>query len=88
MSLVGPRPERPELIKELSEVIPSYLGRLDSKPGLTGLAQVKNGYDTSLDSFRRKVILDIHYLRNWSIWVDVKILWSTVYVVISGKGGR
>ena len=49
---------------------------------------MKNGYDTSLDSFRRKVILDIHYLRNWSIWVDVKILWSTVYVVISGKGGR
>ena len=88
MSLIGPRPERPELIKELSEIIPTYLGRLESKPGLTGLAQVKNGYDTSLDSFRRKVEFDIHYLRNWSIWTDVKILCSTVYVVISGKGAR
>lgn len=88
MSLIGPRPERPELIKQLTKVIPTYLGRLESKPGLTGLAQVKNGYDTSLDSFRRKVELDIHYLRNWSIWADVKILCSTVYVVISGKGAR
>lgn len=86
MSLIGPRPERPELIRELSEVIPTYLERLEIKPGLTGLAQVRNGYDTSIESFRRKVQLDIHYLRNWSIWTDLKILWMTLTVVITGKG--
>ena len=86
MSLVGPRPERPEIIEELSEVIPDCLDRLEVKPGLTGLAQVVNGYDTNLDSFRRKVHLDLRYLRSWSLWKDVKILLRTIFVVITGKG--
>src|SRR5439155_10497416 len=58
MTLVGPRPERPEFIETLSAEIPDYLQRLGLKPGLTGLAQIINGYDNDIDSFRRKVALD------------------------------
>jgi lipopolysaccharide/colanic/teichoic acid biosynthesis glycosyltransferase len=61
MTLVGPRPERPEFMQELSDEIPNYLDRLGLKPGLTGPAQVINGYDNNIESFRRKVALDLLY---------------------------
>jgi len=86
MSLVGPRPERPEFILELSDEIPDYLERLGLKPGLTGPAQVINGYDNNLDSFRRKVALDLLYLQNCCLWNDIKILVRTGGVVLTGKG--
>jgi len=86
MSLVGPRPERPEFIQELSDEIPDYLERLGLKPGLTGPAQVINGYDNNLDGFRRKVALDLLYLQNCCLWNDIKILVRTVGVVLTGKG--
>ena len=68
MSLVGPRPERPEFIENLSDEIPDYLQRLGLKPGLTGVAQIVNGYDNNLESFRRKVAFDLMYLRNCCLW--------------------
>lgn len=86
MSLVGPRPERPEFIKGLSDEIPSYVDRLGLKPGLTGVAQIINGYDNELESFRRKVALDLHYLQNCSAVNDFKILIRTVWVVLTGSG--
>lgn len=86
MSLVGPRPERPVFIERLSEEIPDYLHRLGLKPGLTGPAQVINGYDNDLESFRRKVTLDLLYLQNCCLWNDIKILFRTVGVVLTGKG--
>lgn len=86
MSLVGPRPERPEFIEQLSEQIPNYLIRLGIKPGLTGLAQIVNGYDNELEGFKRKVTLDLLYLQNCSIKNDLKILFRTVGVVLTGKG--
>jgi len=86
MSLVGPRPERPQFIEKLSDEIPDYLDRLGLKPGLTGLAQVINGYDNNLASFRRKVALDLLYLQNCCLWNDLKILVRTVGVVLTGKG--
>ena len=86
MSLVGPRPERPEFIRELSEEIPDYLDRLGLKPGLTGVAQILNGYDNELESFRRKVAFDLHYLQNCTAWNDFKILVRTIAVVITGSG--
>ncbi|QDV31926.1 UDP-N-acetylgalactosamine-undecaprenyl-phosphate N-acetylgalactosaminephosphotransferase [Planctopirus ephydatiae] len=86
MSLVGPRPERPEFIEKLSAEIPNYINRLGLKPGLTGLAQVINGYDNDIESFRRKVNLDLLYLQNCSIWNDFKILLRTVRVVLTGSG--
>lgn len=86
MSLVGPRPERPEFMRELSSHIPNYLDRLGLKPGLTGLAQVVNGYDNEMEGFRRKVAYDLLYLRNCCLTNDLKILLRTVRVVITGEG--
>lgn len=86
MSLVGPRPERPEFIEQLSEEVPNYLLRLGIKPGLTGLAQVLNGYDNDIAGFRRKVALDLLYLQNCCLANDLKILFRTVGVVLTGKG--
>ncbi len=86
MSLVGPRPERPEFIESLSQEVPNYLLRLGIKPGLTGLAQVLNGYDNDIAGFRRKVALDLLYLQNCCLANDVKILFRTVSVVLTGKG--
>jgi len=86
MSLVGPRPERPHFVRDLCDKIPNYMVRLRVKPGITGLAQVTTGYDSSLDSVMIKVKNDITYIRNWSIWTDLRILMKTVVVVITGKG--
>lgn len=86
MSLVGPRPERPEFMAQLSEEIPYYLDRLGLKPGLTGVAQIINGYDNEIESFRRKAAFDLYYLQNCSVWNDFKILVRTVKVVLSGSG--
>ena len=86
MSLVGPRPERPEFMAELSEDIPNYLDRLGLNPGLTGPAQVINGYGNNLESFRRKVALDLLYLQNCCLWNVVTILFRTLRVVLSGSG--
>ena len=86
MSLVGPRPERPEFISELSEHIPNYLQRLGLKPGLTGVAQVVNGYDNDIESFRRKVAFDLLYLQNCCLRNDLKILFKTIGVVIHRQG--
>lgn len=86
MSLVGPRPERPFFIEQLSDQIPNYLNRLGLKPGVTGVAQVLNGYDNDLESFRRKVAYDLLYLQNSCLWNDFKILLRTVWVVITGHG--
>ncbi|HVP06711.1 MAG TPA: sugar transferase [Candidatus Acidoferrum sp.] len=86
MSLVGPRPERPSFVKDLSTQVNDYADRLAVKPGLTGLAQVENGYDSSLESVYRKVRYDLQYIRQWTLWSDVKIIARTVVVVITGKG--
>jgi lipopolysaccharide/colanic/teichoic acid biosynthesis glycosyltransferase len=86
MSLVGPRPERPEFVEELSFQIPDYLQRLGLKPGLTGVAQIVNGYDNELEGFRRKVAFDVLYLQNCSLWNDIKILFRTIGTVLTGSG--
>lgn len=86
MSLIGPRPERPEFMAELQKHIPNFIDRLGLKPGLTGIAQVVNGYDNELEGFRRKVSYDLLYLQNCSFWNDIKILIRTVRVVITGDG--
>jgi lipopolysaccharide/colanic/teichoic acid biosynthesis glycosyltransferase len=86
MSLVGPRPERPEFLEELSEEIPNYLQRLGLKPGLTGVAQIVNGYDNEIESFRRKVAFDLLYLQNCCLWNDLKILFRTIRTVLTGSG--
>jgi len=88
MSIIGPRPERLCFIRQLESDVPEYNDRLLVLPGITGLAQVVNGYDTDLESVRRKVALDKHYIRNYSIPMDLKILFMTVWVVITGRGAN
>ncbi len=64
MSFVGPRPERPFFVNKLAAEIPNYTERLKVKPGLTGLAQLKVGYDTSVESVYRKLTYDLQYCQN------------------------
>jgi len=68
MSLVGPRPERPEILSQLEKTYPDVRRRLAVRPGITGLAQVRNGYDTTVEAFRAKLAADLEYIerRNWS----------------------
>jgi lipopolysaccharide/colanic/teichoic acid biosynthesis glycosyltransferase len=77
MSLIGPRPERPEFVAELEQLIPDYAERHCVTPGITGLAQVQLPPDTDVESVRRKLIFDLHYIRNISFWLDVRILMAT-----------
>lgn len=86
MSMVGPRPERQFFIDKLKEEIPIYMSRLKMKPGLTGWAQVKQQYDTSIESVETKLKLDLYYFENMSLLLDIQILIRTIWVVISGKG--
>lgn len=74
MSLVGPRPERPEFVEVLARRLPGYRDRLAVLPGITGLAQVNLPPDTDLDSVRRKLILDLEYVRYASLWLDLRLL--------------
>jgi lipopolysaccharide/colanic/teichoic acid biosynthesis glycosyltransferase len=86
MSLIGPRPERLCFIHKLEKEVPNYRDRLLVLPGITGLAQVINGYDDSTESVRRKVELDRQYIRSLSLWTDVRIIAHTVRVVLTGEG--
>jgi len=88
MSLVGPRPERPEFVRELAGQIRGYSGRLQVKPGLTGLAQIENGYDSSVSTVVQKVKWDLTYIKSRSILTDIKIILKTFGVVFTGKGAR
>jgi lipopolysaccharide/colanic/teichoic acid biosynthesis glycosyltransferase len=78
MSLLGPRPERPEFVPFLERAIPYYRARLQARPGITGLAQVQFPPDTDIPSVRRKVIHDLYYIRNTSPWLDLQIVLATV----------
>jgi lipopolysaccharide/colanic/teichoic acid biosynthesis glycosyltransferase len=78
MSLVGPRPERPEFVPNLERAIPHYRARLEVRPGVTGLAQVQLPADTDIHSVRRKVAYDLYYIRHMGPWLDLKLILCTV----------
>lgn len=84
MSLVGPRPERPEFLAELSRSVPFWSRRHLVKPGLTGWAQVRQGYVNSADATATKLSFDLWYLRHRSLTVDLAILLRTVFAVVRG----
>lgn len=88
MSLIGPRPERPEFSEDLSRRLPSFPKRLQVKAGLTGLAQVETGYSGSVESYRRKLALDLLYIRKRSLLLDLSITLRTVVVMLTGRGAR
>jgi lipopolysaccharide/colanic/teichoic acid biosynthesis glycosyltransferase len=83
MALIGPRPERPEIVAGLERVFPDYPRRHRVRPGLTGLAQVLQAPDTDLATVRRKLHYDLHYLDHWNFWLDLRILLGTVLRVLA-----
>ena len=85
MSIVGPRPERPILTYKFNEEIPGFVNRLQVKPGLTGWAQVTGGYELSP---KEKLEKDMYYIENQSLWLDLKIIFKTIFVVFNGDGAR
>ena len=86
MSFVGPRPERPEFVKDLAEQIPFFEQRHRVKPGLMGWAQLKYPYGASVKDAENKLRYDLYYVKNHSILLDFLILVQTVEVVLLGKG--
>jgi len=86
MSLVGPRPERPEFISDLTRKIPFYGQRHVVKPGLTGWAQVKYSYGASVDDALQKLQYDLFYVKNLSIGLDLFIIFKTIQTVVLQRG--
>jgi exopolysaccharide biosynthesis polyprenyl glycosylphosphotransferase len=86
MSIVGPRPERPEFIEELQERIPFYRTRLTVKPGLTGWAQIYYRYGNSVEDSLVKLQYDLYYVRHWSLWLDLYIILKTLGVMVTLQG--
>jgi sugar transferase (PEP-CTERM system associated) len=88
MSLIGPRPERPCFVEELSKQIPFYAVRHTVNPGITGWAQVRCEYGASVEDAKRKLQFDLYYVKNHSLVLDLLIAVETIRVVLSGKGAR
>ena len=86
MSLIGPRPERPEFNMKLNKVIPNYHLRNYVKPGLSGWAQVNYPYGASIEDSKNKLSYDLYYIINFSFWIDLLIFFKTARVVFSGIG--
>ena len=88
MSLVGPRPERPFFVEQLTNEIPYYAVRHSIKPGVTGWAQVRYQYGSTIEDSQEKLQYDLYYVKNHSLFLDFVILIETVGVVLTGKGAR
>jgi exopolysaccharide biosynthesis polyprenyl glycosylphosphotransferase len=88
MSFVGPRPERPPFVDTLQRRIPYYLQRQSVKPGITGWAQVRCAYGSTVEEAAEKLEYDLYYIKNVSIFLDLLIVLSTVQVVLFGRGAR
>jgi exopolysaccharide biosynthesis polyprenyl glycosylphosphotransferase len=86
MTLVGPRPERPYFVDRLKREYPLYTRRLKVKPGITGWAQVKGKYDTTIADVKEKLDYDLYYIENMSIRLDFRILFFTIYTILRFKG--
>ncbi len=87
MSLVGPRPERPEFVPSLEQAVPRYRDRLAVRPGLTGLAQVQLPPDTDLESVRRKLACDLFYVRHLGWWLDLRLMAATGFYLVGLSTG-
>ncbi len=88
MSMVGPRPERPEFVNKLKEIIPFYSERHFVKPGVTGWAQVRYPYGASVEDAMEKLRFDLYYIKNLSLTFDFMIILETIQVVLFRKGAR
>jgi sugar transferase (PEP-CTERM system associated) len=88
MSFVGPRPERPYFVRQLADQIPYFLNRHTVKPGITGWAQIRYPYGSSVEDAVHKLQYDLYYAKNHSFFLDLIILFQTAQVVLFGKGAR
>lgn len=88
MSLVGPRPERPFFVEQLTREIPFFAVRHSVKPGVTGWAQVRYQYGSTVEDSQQKLQYDLYYVKNHSLFLDLVVLFETVGVVLTGKGAR
>ncbi len=88
MSFLGPRPERPEFVKELEQIIPYYSERHTVKPGITGWAQVSYAYGASVEDALEKLKYDLFYIKNMSILMDLRIILKTMKIVLRQSGAR
>ena len=88
MSLVGPRPERPFFVEQLTQEIPFYALRHSVKPGVTGWAQVRYHYGSTVEDSQEKLQFDLYYVKNNTLFLDLVVLLETVGVVLTGKGAR
>jgi len=86
MSLVGPRPERPELVEHFEEQIPFYRARLLAKPGITGWAQVNFSYASNIEDMAIKLEYDLYYIKRRSIMLDLLIILRTTATVFGFRG--
>jgi exopolysaccharide biosynthesis polyprenyl glycosylphosphotransferase len=88
MSLVGPRPERPEFVAALNEKIPYYHLRHSVRPGITGWAQILYKYGSSVEDAKEKLRYDLYYIKNRSVGLDLLIFLNTIKIVLVGRGAR
>lgn len=88
MSFVGPRPERPEFVKDFIEQIPHYDLRHAVKPGISGWAQICYPYGANIEDTKNKLEFDLYYIKNYSLFLDLTIIFQTVQVVVFGQGAR
>lgn len=88
MSLIGPRPEQQEFVESFQEDIPFYSYRNKVRPGITGWAQVKNGYAFDLESTQKKLEHDLYYVKNLSLSLDLLIVYATLKTIVTGFGSR
>lgn len=86
MALIGPRPERPEFVQQLARQIPGYLDRLVVRPGITGLAQINLEPDTDVECVKRKLRVDLEYVRRGGAWLDLRIFLCTFIRLLGVKG--
>ena len=86
MSLIGPRPERPEFDRKLEKEIPHYRLRHCMQPGLSGWAQVNYPYGASVEDAANKLSYDLYYLRNFSFWLDLLIFFKTIRLIFNAHG--
>jgi len=88
MSFVGPRPERPQFVKELSQIIPFYNIRHNVKPGITGWAQISYPYGASEQDAIEKLQYDLYYIKRYSLLFDILILFQTAQAIVWSRGAR
>jgi exopolysaccharide biosynthesis polyprenyl glycosylphosphotransferase len=88
MSFVGPRPERPQFVTPLAAAIPFFSHRHVVKPGITGWAQIHHAYAASVEDTVEKLQYDLYYIKNLSLWLDLRILAATVKIVVRQRGAR